>query len=63
MSASQSRDEIGAKLESARPQIIRDPYQYLLLELILDVLVDIRDTEIQFLRPTATDNAIGEDLN
>jgi|SoiMethySBSTD1v2_1073268.scaffolds.fasta_scaffold3428451_2 hypothetical protein len=44
MSVSQTREEIGKKLESTRPQIVRDPYQYLLLELILDVLVDIRDS-------------------
>ena len=45
MSASQSREEIGKKIEGVRPQVVRDPYQYLLLELILDVLVDIRDSD------------------
>jgi len=26
-----------------KPQVIQDAYQYLLLELLLDVMVDIRD--------------------
>jgi len=39
----QTREQIGDKLKQAQPQIVRDAYQYLLFELILDVLVDIRD--------------------
>lgn len=45
MSASQSREEIGAKLDSVRPNhSTGNTYRDLLLELILDVLVDIRDS-------------------
>lgn len=41
---SQTRKEISDKLNAAQPQVVTNPYQLLLLELILDVLVDIRDT-------------------
>lgn len=43
--ANQTREEILDKLEAVAPQCIPDGfvYQYLLLELLLDVLVDIRD--------------------
>lgn len=41
---SQTREQIGEKLHAAQPQVVSNPYQFLLLELILDVLVDIRDT-------------------
>lgn len=41
---SQTREQISDKLHAAQPQIVTNAYQLLLLELILDVLVDIRDT-------------------
>lgn len=41
---SQTRQQISDKLQAAEPQVVTNAYQLLLLELILDVLVDIRDS-------------------